>query len=58
MVKKVISKEAKIKRVETNLKLKKVPTKSDLELQVKHLEQKNEALEERHKKNIDLINSF
>ena len=58
MVKRVILKEVKIKRVDTNLKIKKVPTKSELELQVKHLEQKNEALEERHKKNIDLINSF
>ena len=37
---KVISKEAQMKRVDMNLKIKKVPTKSDLELQVKDSEQK------------------
>ena len=45
MVKKVISKEVKVKRVDTNLKLKKAPTKSELELQVKDLLQANDALE-------------
>ena len=45
MVKKVISKEPKQKRVDTNLKIKKAPTKSELELQVKHLQQANDALE-------------
>ena len=39
MVKRVISKEAKIKRVDTNLELKKVPTKLELELKVKELQQ-------------------
>ena len=39
MVKRVISKEAKIKRVDTNLELKKVPTKLELELKVKELKQ-------------------
>ena len=59
MVKKVISKELKINRFDTNLKIrKKVPTKSELELQVKHLEKQNEALEERHKKNVEVIDSF
>ena len=46
MVKKVISKEVKIKRVDTILKIKKVPTKAELELKVKDLQQTNDALEE------------
>ena len=40
MVKKVIWKETKVKRVNTNLKNRKAPTKSDFELQA------NNALEE------------
>ena len=58
MVKKVISKEPKQKRVDTNIKIKRAPTKSQLELQVKNLQHANDTLEERHKKNIELIESF
>ena len=58
MVKKVISKEAKVKRVDTNLKSKKPPTKAELELQVKHLMKTNDALEESSKKKIALLESF
>ena len=56
MVKKVLSKE--VKRVDTNLKIRKAPTKSELEMQVKVLKQANDDLEERHRKNIDIIESF
>ena len=47
MVKKVI-----LKRVDTNLKAKKAPTNSELELQIKHLLQTNDALEESLRKKI------
>ena len=56
MVKKVLLKE--VKRVDTSLKKKKVPTKSELEVQVKILKQANEALEEKNKKNIEIIQNF
>ena len=56
MVKKVLSKE--VKRVDTNLKTRKAPTKSELEMQVKVLKQTNDALEEKNKKNIEIIESF
>ena len=46
MVKKVILEEAKVKRVVTNLRIKKAPTKSELELKVKILQKTNDALEE------------
>ena len=49
MVKKVIKKEAKI-----NLKVRKAPTKAELELQVKQWQQTNDDLE----KNIELLVSF
>ena len=60
MVKKVTLKETKVKRVDTNLKNKhkKVQTKSDLELQVKNLQQANNALEEMNRKKIELLESF
>ena len=58
MVKKVISKEVKVKRVDTNLKLKKAPTKSELELQVKDLLQANDALEKSNRQKIELLESF
>ena len=53
MVKKVIS-----KRVDTNLKAKKTPTKSELELQIKHLIETNDALEESLKKKTELLEGF
>ena len=57
MAKRVLSKE--VKRVDTNLKTnKKAPTKSELEIQVKLLKQANDALEEKNKKNIEIIESF
>ena len=58
MVKKVISKEVKVKKVDTNLKLKKVPTKLDLEVQVKKLQETNDALEKSIRKKIDLLENF
>ena len=58
MVKKVISKETKVKRVDTNLKNRKALTTSDLELQVKNVQQANNALEEMNRKKIELIESF
>ena len=59
MVKKVISKEAKPKRVVTNLKPnKKAPTKSELECQVKNLQLANDALEESNRQKIKLLESF
>ena len=58
MVSKVIQKESKIKRVETNIKIKKAPTKSELVMQVKSLQNTNDALEESIKKKIELIESF
>ena len=58
MVKKVISKETKFQRVDSNLKIKKAPTKSELEVQVKNLIQTNAALEENIRKKIDIIESF
>ena len=58
MVKEVISKEVKVKRVETNLKVKKAPTKLDLELQVKNLQEANDALEKSLRKKIELIENF
>ena len=58
MVKKALSKEAKVKRVDTNLKLKRAPTKSELEMQVKNSQKTNDALEESNRKKIELIESF
>ena len=58
MVKKVIAKEVKPTRVDTHLKSKKAPTKSELELQVKHLQQANDALEASNKKKNELLKSF
>lgn len=58
MVKKVISKEAIVKRVDTNLKIRKAPTKSELEIQVKKLQQTNDALEESNRKKIELLERF
>ena len=58
MVKKALSKEAKVKRVDTNLKLKRAPTKSELKIQVKNLQKTNDALEESNRKKIELLESF
>jgi hypothetical protein len=55
MVKNVISKDLKQKRVDTNLKFKKAPTKLELELQAKNVQQANHALEERHKRILNLL---
>ena len=44
-------KETKARRVDTNLKSKKVLTKSDLVLQVKTLQVANSDLEEKNEKN-------
>ena len=56
MVKKIISKE--VKRVDTNLKPKKAPTKSELELQVKALLQANGALEKSNRKKLELLKAL
>ena len=48
MVKQTISKETK--RVDSSLKTKKAPTKSELELQVEDLLQANDALEQSNRK--------
>ena len=56
--KEVLSKEAKVKRIETNLKHKKAPTKSELEVQVKKLQLANDALEESLRQRIKLLESF
>ena len=56
MVKQTISKETK--RVDSSLKTKKAPTKSELELQVEDLLQANDALEQSNRKKIELIKSF
>ena len=58
MVKKVISKEVKVKKVDTNLKLKKVPTKLDLEVQIKKLQETNDALLKSIRKKVDLLENF
>ena len=58
MVKKVIAKEPKPKRVDTNLKPKKAPTKSELKLQVKNLQQANDVLEASNRKKNELLKSF
>ena len=58
MVRKVIVKEAKVKRVNTNLKAKRVPTKSELEIRIKNLLEINDTLDETHKKNMRVIVSF
>ena len=59
MVKKVILKEeAKIKRIDTNLKVKKSQTKSELELQVQNLKKTNDTLEESNRKKNELLQSF
>ena len=58
MVQKVISRESKGNRVDTIVKVKKAPTKLELELQVKNLQQTNDALEDRHRKNVEIIESF
>ena len=55
MVRKVIVKEAKVNRVETNPTIKKSPTKAELMLQVKNLQQANDALEESNRKKIELL---
>ena len=44
--------------MDSNLKIKKAPTKSELEVQVKNLIQTNAALEENIRKKIDIIESF
>jgi hypothetical protein len=56
--KEVISKQAKVKRVDTNLKNKKAPTKLELEVQVKNLQLANDALEESLKQKIKHLESF
>ena len=56
MVRKVIVKEAT--RVDTNLKVKKVSTKSELGKQLKNLLKINDTLEETNKKNMTVILSF
>ena len=56
--KEVISKQAKVKRVDTNLKYKKPPTKSELEVQVKNLQLANDALEESLRQKIKHLESF
>ena len=58
MVRKVIVKEAKVKRVETNLKAKKVLTKAELEIQLKNLLEINDTLEKTNVKNMKIIVSF
>ena len=58
MVKKTIAKEAIVKRIDTNLKIRKAPTKSELEMQVKKLQQTNDALEESNRKKIELLEQF
>ena len=58
MVSKTISKDSKSKRVDTNLKIKRAPTKPELILQVKALQQANDALEESNRKKIELLESF
>ena len=58
MVKKVIAKAPKPKRVDTNLKPKKAPTKSELKLQVKNLQQANDVLEASNRKKNELLKSF
>ena len=58
MVKKLVPKETKVKRVETITKIKKIPTKSELEMQVKKLLQANDALEESNRKKIELLERF
>ena len=58
MVRKVIVKEAKVNSVETNLTIKKSPTKAELMLQVKNLQQANDALEESNRKKIELLETF
>ena len=58
MVKKVISKEVKVKRVDTNLKVKKSPTKLDLELQLQNLQEANDALEKSLRNKIELIETL
>ena len=57
MVRKVIVKEAKVKRVDTNLKVKvkKVLTKSELEIQLMSLLEINDTLEETKSKNMKVI---
>ena len=51
-------KEIKARRVDTNLKSKKVPTKSDLVLQVKALEEAYSDLEEVNEKNTKVIETL
>ena len=59
MVSKIIPKEAKvIKRVDTNLKIRKSSTKAELLLQVKKLKETNDALEINIGKKIELLESF
>ena len=58
MVSKTISKDSKSKRVDINLKIKRAPTKPELILQVKFLQQANDVLEESNRKKIELLESF
>ena len=58
MVSKIISKDVKSKRVETNPKVKRAPTKPELMLQVKALQQSNDALEESIRKKVELLERF
>ena len=58
MVQKVISRESKGNRVDTIVKVKKAPTKLELELQVKDLQQTNDALEKVNGKNIQPFKNF
>ena len=58
MVRKIIVKEAKVKRVDTNLKANKVLTKSELEIQLKNLLEIKDTLEKTNIKNMKVIVSF
>ena len=55
----MIPKEAKVtKRVDTNLKIRKCLSKAELMLQVKNLQETNDALEKTNRKKIELLESF
>ena len=58
MVKKLVSKETKVKSVEKIVKMKKPPTKLELEIEVKKLLQANDALEESIRKKIELLETY
>ena len=55
---KVLGKDSEVKKVDINLKIKKVQTKADLLLQVKDLQQAYGALEEINKKGTQLIENL